>query len=447
MRIEIIGVGGYNEVGKNMTVIKVGDEAVIIDIGLYLPSIVDFDESGGDRRNLTPKGLQRIGAIPDDSLIDSLKGKVKAIVSSHCHLDHIGAIPYLEDKYKCPIIATPYTIEVLKTLAHDEKLKLRNKLVPTKVGSIVEVSKNIKIELIAMSHSTPDSSTIAIHTPEGIIVYTNDFKLDNNPVLGHKPNIRRLKQIGSSGKVIALFVDSLYSHRAGKTPSESVAREMLKDVMFGAENKGHALLFTSFASQLARLKSAIEFGKKLNRKIVFLGRSLAKYTKAAENIGLVNFSKDVEIMTFSRQVVTKLKEIEKKRDKYLVVSTGNQAEPNAILTRIGDHRVPFRFVHDDHVIFSCTTIPVEPNITNRAKLEKQLVQRGVRLYKDIHSSGHGSIEDIRDMIDMLDPEIVIPSHGSKSTTNGTQPIAELMGYTSGKDFKYLADGKKIVLVK
>ena len=447
MRVEIIGVGGYNEVGKNMTVIKVGDEAVILDIGLYLPSLVDFDASSGDRRNLTPKGLQRIGAIPDDSIVSSYAGKVRAIVSSHCHLDHIGAIPYLEDKYNCPIIGTPYTIEVLRSLVRDERINLKNKLLPTKTGSIVKVSRNIGVELIAVSHSTLDAAIIAIHTPEGVIVYTNDFKLDNKPFLGNKPNMKRLKELGSSGKVLALVVDSLYSNRAGKTPSESVAREMLKDVMLGAENKGHAMLFTSFASHMSRLKSAIEFGKKLDRKIVFLGRSLAKYTKAAEAIGLVNFSKDAEITTYSRQVVKKLHEIEKKRDRYLIISTGNQAEPNAILTRIGDHRLPFKFVHDDHIIFSCVTIPVEPNITNRAKLEKQLIQRGVRLYKDIHVSGHGSREDMRDMIDILRPELVIPGHGGKDITNGAQPVAEMVGYTSGKDFKYLTNGKKIILVK
>jgi ribonuclease J len=445
MNIEIIGVGGYNEVGKNMTVVRVGDEAVIIDCGFYLPSLVDFEEGGGDRKNLTPKGLQKIGAIPDDSMIKSMNLKVKAIVSSHCHLDHIGAIPYLENQYNAPIIGTPYTMEVLRNLAYDEKIKLKNKLLPTKPGKIIEVSKNIQIELINMTHSTLEAATIAIHTPKGVILYTNDFKLDNHPVLGKKPDYARLRKLGSEGKVLAIVIDSLYSKRKMKTPSEKVARELLKDVMLGIENQGNALFVTSFASHIARVKSAIEFGKKLDRKIVFMGRSLSKYSKAAENIGLVNFSKDAEILTYSRQVEKKLHQIEKHRDKYLVIATGSQAEPNAILTRIGDKKLPFNFAHDDSLIFSCKTIPVEPNIQNREKLENQLSRRGVRIFKDIHVSGHCSIEDIRDVIGMTKPELIIPGHGGKEIVSGTEKLANFLGYKTGKGLKYLENNKKIVL--
>ena len=445
MNIEILGVGGYNEVGKNMTVVKVGDEGVILDCGFYLPSLVDFEEGGGDRRNLTPKGLQKIGAIPDDTIINSMNCKIKAIVPSHCHLDHVGAIPYLENKYKAPIIGTPYTIEVLKTLANDEKIRLRNKLLPTKTGQIIEISKNIQIELINMTHSTLDAATIAVHTPKGVILYTNDFKLDNHPVIGKKPDYARLRKLGDQGKVLAIVMDSLYSKRKMKTPSEKVAREMLKDVMLGIDNQGHALFVTSFASHIARIKSTIEFGKKLNRKIVFMGRSLSKYTKAAENLNLVNFSQDAEILTYSRQVEKKLHIIEKQRDKHLIIATGNQAEPNAILTRIGDRKLPFKFIHDDNLIFSCKTIPVEPNITNRERLENQLSRRGVRLFKDIHVSGHCSIEDIRDMIGMTKPELIIPGHGGKETTKGTEELANLLGYKTGKGVKYLQNNKKLVL--
>ncbi len=446
MSLELIGVGGYDQVGKNMTVVKYNDEAVILDCGFHLPSLVDFDASGGDRRNLTTKGLQRIGAIPDDTILDSFRDNIKAIIPSHCHLDHVGAVPYIEKKYKAPIVATPYTIEVIKTLAKDDKIRINNKLIPQKTSSTYSVSKNIKVEFIRMTHSTLDTASLAVHTPEGVVLYTNDFKLDNQPTMGGKPDYKRLRKLGEQGNVKALIVDSLYSSKSGKTPSESVAREMLKDVMFGADNKGHAMFVTSFASHIARLRSMVEFGKKLNRKIVFLGRSLNKYVKSAEAIGLTDLSKDVEIMTYSRQVEKKLHQIEKKKDKYLVVCTGSQAEPNAILTRIGDGKLPFKFQHDDHVIFSCKTIPVAPNLENRARLEKSLSNNGVRIFKDVHVSGHGSREDIRDMIKMVKPEVVIPGHGDKKAVTGhIEDLANVLGFKTGKHLRFLQNGEKTLL--
>jgi ribonuclease J len=446
MALEIIGIGGYDEVGKNMTVVKYNDEAVILDCGFHLPSLVEFDANGGDRRNLTTKGLQTLGAIPDDTILDSFSDKIKAIIPSHCHLDHVGAIPYIEKKYNAPIVGTPYTIEVIKTLARDEKIKINNKIISKKTGSTYTVSKNIKVEFIRMTHSTLDVATLAVHTPDGVVMYTNDFKLDNQPTMGGKPDYNRLKKIGKEGNVKALIVDSLYSSKSGKTPSESVAREMLKDVMFGADNKGHAIFVTSFASHIARLRSMVEFGKKLNRKVVFLGRSLNKYVRSAEAVGLANFSKDVEIMTYARQVEQKLHQIEKKKEKYLVVCTGSQAEPNAILTRIGDRKLPFKFEHDDHVIFSCKTIPVAPNIENRERLENSLSRNGVRIFKDVHVSGHGSREDIRDMIDMVKPEVIIPGHGDKKRITGhIEDLANLLGFKTGENLRFLNNGKKTVL--
>ncbi|MBT4334714.1 RNase J family beta-CASP ribonuclease [archaeon] len=445
MTLEVIGIGGYDEVGKNMTAVKYNDEIVILDCGFYLPSLVEFQEGGGNKKYLTPKGLQKIGAIPDDSIIEAMKEKVKAIVVSHCHLDHVGAAPYIGEKYDAPIIGTPYTMEVMRTLARDDDVKIKNKVLPIKTGKTIKVSDNIKIELIAMTHSTIDAASIAVHTPEGIVLYTNDFKFDNNPVLGKKPDLKRLEQLGNSGDVKVLIIDSLYSSKSMKTPSEKVAREMLKDVMFGADNKGHAIFITCFASHMARLSSMIEFGKKLNREIIFMGRSLSKYSKAAEKVGLVNFSKDVNVLTYSRQVKSMLKKIEKNRDKYLVVCTGGQAEPNAILTRIGDGKLPFKFMHDDHIIFSSKTIPVEPNIENRAVLEKQLASKGVRIFKDIHVSGHGSIEDMRDMIDLVKPEIIIPGHGDKKITHHIEKLTDLLGYKPGKNLIYLNNGKRLTL--
>jgi ribonuclease J len=443
--IKVIPIGGYNEVGKNMTAVQVDDEVVIFDMGFYLPKLVAFEESGGNRRNLTSKGLTRLGAIPDDSCLDSVRDKVKAIIPGHCHLDHIGAIPYLADKYNCPVIGTPYTLEVLKSLLKDEKLRIHNNFVESVDGEKYKISKNLSVELIHVTHSTAHATLIVLHTKYGAIVYGNDFKLDNNPVLWEIPDYRRMKKVAKNG-VKLLIMDTLYSDTDGKTPSEKVARELLRDAMLGTHGEGHAMIVTSFASQLARLHSAIEFGKKLNRKVVVLGRSMHKYISAAERVGLVNFSKKVEIVQYARQAEGKLRQIDKKgRDKYLILCTGNQAEPGAILTRISRGELPFKFKPNDHVIFSCKTIPVTPNIENRRIMENRLRKNKARLFTNVHSGGHIYREDMRDMVKIFQPEHLVPCQGSHDHMKGFIELGQEEGYKLGKTIHMLNNGQPIKL--
>ena len=441
MEVKVIPIGGYNEVGKNMTAVKVGDEVVILDMGFYLPKLVSFEEEGGNRRNLTPLGMKKAGIIPNDENLISLKDNVKAIISTHCHLDHIGAIPFLADRYKCPIIGTPYTLNVLETMLKDERIRLRNNLVDLNEGQTYQISKNLKVEFVNVTHSTIQCVMIALHTPEGIILYANDYKLDNNPVVGKAPDYKRLKNLSKKG-ILCLILDCLYSNSDMKTPSENVAREMLKDVMFGTDNTGHGMVVTTFASQLARLKSITEFGNKLDRKVVFLGRSLSKYVNSARDF--VRYP-NVDIVGYARQSEKKLKQIEKNRDRYLVVCTGNQAEPGAILTRMSTGSLNYKFKPEDHVIFSCKTIPVSPNIENRRDMEQRLKKRKVRLFLDIHSSGHGAREDNRDLIDLTKPKNIIPSHGAHSHVQGMVELAQEMGYTLGKNVHLADNGKPIIL--
>ena len=383
--IEICTVGGYSEVGRNMTAVKIDNEVVILDMGICLPKIIDFEELGGDRTKLNKHHMIKLGAIPNDNVIDSWKPLVKAIAIGHCHLDHIAAIPYLAPHYKAPILGTPYTIEVIKQMLVDDKFTIKNPLKSINPNSRIRISDNIELEFINITHSTLQTAMIAIHTRYGVIIYANDYKFDQMPIVGQKANVERLKEIGKEN-VIALIVDSLYSDLDAKTPSEKVAREMLKDVMLGTESSNNLIIATSFASHIARLKSIIDFGKKLERKIIFMGRSLAKYTRAAENLKLVNFSKEVEILGYARQIRRKLKDIEKNRTKYLLVCTGNQGEPEATLTKMARGDLPFKFMPQDHIIFSCKTIPDPKNIKNRAELEQKLKSFKVRLFKDIHVS-------------------------------------------------------------
>ncbi|MFH1637645.1 MAG: RNase J family beta-CASP ribonuclease [Candidatus Woesearchaeota archaeon] len=443
MAIEICAVGGYNEVGRNMTAIRYGNEVVICDMGFYLPAIIQYEEEEGELAKADKNELIRIDALPDNTVIDSWKPFVKAIVLSHCHLDHIGAVPYIASEYDCPILGTPYTIEVLNSILHDERIKIPNPFRVVNLNSKMRVSENISVELIGITHSTPQSAMIAVHTPEGTVVYCNDYKFDNHPVMGKKPNYARLKELGNKGKVIALIDESLYAGLHMKTPSEKVAREMLKDVLMGTDNRGSLVVATTFASHIARLKSIIEFGRRMGRKVVLMGRSMHRYVTAAENIGLVHFSKEAEVLGRPGPIKRMLKQIAKDRSSYLIVCTGNQGEPNSMLIRMAMKELPFEFRRDDQVIFSCRTIPSPINKANRAVLEEKLSRQGVRIFKDIHVSGHASREDHRDLINMLKPKHIIPAHGDVKKLTELAELATSMGYTLGKDVHILRDGQII----
>jgi len=214
--------------------------------------------------------------------------------------------------------------------------------------------------------------------------------------------------------------------------------------MLGVDSRNRAVIVTTFASHLARLKSIIEFGKKMNRKIIFLGRSLAKYTQAGENVDIVNFSKEVEIVKFGKHIKKKIKEIEKNgKEKYLLVVTGHQGEPKSTLSKIVNGEVPFKFSSEDHVIFSCTVIPSEVNIKNRAELEKRLREHGVRIFRDIHASGHASREDLRDLLNLVKPKHIIPAHGEKDMKEALVDLAVEKGYKKGKTVHIVHDGDKV----
>lgn len=441
--VEICTVGGYNEVGKNMTAIKVADDVVIMDMGLHMENYVRIKGDEAEFSTVNASTLLKANAIPDDRCIDDWRNKVKLIVPTHAHLDHVGAIPYLANKYGVPVVATPFTIEVLKTLLRDEKFKIRNELKVLNPNSSYRINKDIRLEFINITHSTPQTVLAALHTKEGIILYANDFKFDNNPILGTKPNYKRLEELGKTG-VKALIVDGTRATRSGKTPSESVAREMLREVMLDTNSKGGLVIVTTFSSHLARLKSIIEFGKRMNRKIIFLGRSLAKYVQAGENIGLIKFSKEVEIVKYREQIKKRLKKLEnERRDKYILVVTGHQGEPESVLSRMIRQELPFTFYPEDHVVFSCSVIPNPSNIANREIMENDLKKHKVRMFKDIHTSGHASKEDLRDLINLVKPKHIIPAHGDFTMISALADLCIEMGYKMGENVHIMKDGQKL----
>ncbi len=438
-------IGGFSEVGKNMSVLELGEDAFVLDEGFFLPAIVQMQEK--EDYHYTEAKLRNAKAIPDDLIVDSIRHKVRAQLIGHAHLDHVGAVPFISNRYKAPIYGTPFTNAVLDSLVKDEETHLNNPIKTIQPNSqfyIQGKNKKYLAEFINITHSTPQTSMIAIHTDEGVVVYANDFKLDDNPVLGLKPNYERLKELSKEG-VKAVIIDSLYSGSDRKTPSERIAKNLLEEVLFGIRDYDSAIFVTTFSSHIARLKSIVEYGKKLDREIVFLGRSLNKYSEAAKEAGISPFMKDVRVCAYRRQVEKVLNQIGKKRKNYLVVCTGHQGEPGSILERLSRNQLPFRFEKQDNLIFSSSVIPTPVNQENFRKMEEKLKKRQLRIFKDVHVSGHGGKEDLREVIRILNPEHIIPSHGDEEKTRPMVDLANEMGYRTSKQVHLLGDGISINL--
>ncbi len=449
--MEIFTIGGFNEVGKNMTAVKVGEDVFIFDLGFFLPAIVELQEQDSQANQVySEKKLRSIGALPDDLILDelNLRDKVRGIFLGHAHLDHIGAVPYLAYRYDAPIIGTPFTMDVLKKIMEDDNMRIYNPLKIVNPNSSITIKgKNTtyQVDFVNITHSTPQTSMIALHTPEGIVLYANDFKLDDNPVLGLQPNYELLKKLGKEG-IKVLIVDSLYSNAEIKTPSEKIARALVEEVLLTTKNEESAVFVTTFSSHIARLKSIVDYGKKLDREIYFMGRSLKKYVSSAIDIGICPFQKDIKMVSYKKQMEGVLKKIEKNRENALVVCTGHQGEPGSIMDKISKGVLPnFKFRQGDHVIFSSKTIPTPVNVGNKSQLDKRLKKAGVRIFDNIHVSGHAGREDLRDLISMINPEHIIPAHGSTEQLIPMLELTKQLGYKPGRNCHLMNDGQKIKL--
>jgi len=424
MRMKIHTIGGYDEVGKNMTALEIGEDVIIFDDGLFLPAIVGVQEK---EKIPTEKGMTALGALPDVEYLEKkgLQGKVRAILVS------------------ANIYGTPFTTEVLKIIMEDNGQSIRNKIIPVRLNSSIVIrgkSGKYKVDFVNITHSTIQCSVIAVHTPNGIVMYVNDYKLDNSPTFGEKPNYKKLKELSKQG-VKVLIINSLYAPKEVKTPSEKVAKTLLEDVLFGTENRNSAIIVSTFSSHIARLKTISEFGRRLNREVIFLGRSLNKYVTAAKNVGEASFMKKVKMFSYRRQVEKALGRVNKNRSRYLVVCTGHQGEPGSILDRLARDELPLKLRKDDHIIFSSQTIPSPINEETKAQLEKKLKRHHVRIFDNAHVSGHGGREDLRDFINLVKPKHIIPAHGDLKKTTAGVTLAEEIGYKRGKSVHLMGDLK------
>lgn len=448
--MEVCTIGGFEEVGKNMTAVKVGDDVIIFDAGIYLSPLIELQEQEIQIKYTEPM-LRNIKAIPNDLVLDKLgwKDKVRAIIIGHAHLDHVGGLPYLAHRYpNAQIIATPFTMEVLNSIVQDEKRILKNKqtkLLPNSTIKIKGAKGDLELELVHITHSTLQSVLCAWHTSEGTFFYALDFKLDDHPIMGEPPNYKRLKEIGKKG-VKCLVVESLYADTNRKTPSERIARNLLEDVLSGIRDKNSALFITTFSSHIARLKSIVDFGQKTGRQIIFMGRSLNKYVEAANKVGLCPFYNKIKLVKYRKHINAVLKNINKDRGKYLIVCTGHQGETGAVLDRISQGETPFKFRNGDNLIFSSSIIPDPRNVAARERMDKKLKKQGVRLQTDIHVSGHVGREDLRDFLEMIKPKNIIPAHGDLDQVVAMVDLAKEMGYKF-QDNVFLSSNGKVINLK
>ncbi|PIO05210.1 ribonuclease J, partial [Candidatus Woesearchaeota archaeon CG08_land_8_20_14_0_20_43_7] len=362
------------------------------------------------------------------------------IIPTHAHLDHVGAVPFLASRFNAPIICTPFTSEVIKRILKDEDINLKNEIRSVEPGSNFLLD-DIEIEFINMTHSTPQTVVIAIHTKYGTILYANDFKFDDDPVLGEKADTKRIEEIGKKG-VIALICDTTNADIDIKTESESIAREMLRTVLKDSVSD-KTIIVTTFASHIARLKSILDFALEMDREVIFLGRSLKKYIKAAEKVGLVDFSSKTEIVGFSSKIDRKLTKVMMSgKERFLLVVTGHQGEENSVLSKIADGKTPFHIDSDDHVIFSCAVIPTETSILSRKVLEEKLAKHNPKISRDIHVSGHAASDDLKELIRIACPKHIIPAHGTEKKKLALAAIAEKMKVCN---IHIVNDGDRIVI--
>jgi len=381
-------------------------------------------------------------------MMNTVEGTVRAIVCTHGHLDHIGAIPKLAHRYNAPIIATPYTIELIKQqIAGEQKFGVNNKLFALRSSQRYTISQSLILEFVRVQHSIIDTVVAVLHTPHGAVVYMNDFKLDRTPVIGDPPDFARLRQIGKEG-VLALIIESTNIDVKGRTPSERIARDIVRDTITSYEDDKNAIIVTTFSSHIARIKTIAECAHEIGRKPVLIGRSMERYSATAEQMKLVAFPSSLSMVGNRKSIDRTMRRMMKAgKQHFLPIVTGHQGEPGSIMTRITQEDTPYRVERGDKILFSAKVIPNPMNYGQRYLVETRLKMKGARIFDDLHVSGHAYREDHYEVIHLLNPEHIIPSHGGINFTGAYTSFAGELGYTLHTDLHLLRNGQRVSVMK
>ena len=441
MSVEVIAVGGYEEVGKNMTAIKIGGDIIIFDMGIHLDRLHIHEDTNIERMHSLD--LIERGVIPDDTLMKDVDGKVRAIVFTHGHLDHIGAVAKLAHRYEAPLIATPYTMALIeKTIKGERKFKFTNPLKVLNSGEKCQISPDITLEFVRTTHSIPQAVTPVLHTSAGIIVYSNDFKFDNHQILSPPPDYQRFRELGRKG-VLAAIIDTTRAAEKDqvKTHSEKIARIILKDIMEEPLKEDNGMIVTTFASHIERIQAICNIAADSNRKILLLGRSMERYCTMAETMGILKLPENTSVYGSPKAINRALARADENRGEYIMVTTGHQGEPDALLPRIANGKTMFNVQPGDNVVISAPVIPNPLNRANRNLMERRLKSSGARIFTNAHVSGHAGREDHRDFIRMLNAKHLIPAHGNLEMLTAYTELAEEEGYKLGKDIHLLRNGQ------
>ncbi|MDR1012911.1 MAG: ribonuclease J [Lactobacillales bacterium] len=410
LSIKVAFLGGLNEIGKNITLFECKDDMFLLDCGMAFP---DGDMPGVDL------------VIPDFTYIEQNIDKIKGIVLTHGHEDHIGAIPYLLERVNLPIYGTKLTIGLVGAKLKEAGLLRKAKL------NVINCKQHIRfgcmrVELIHVNHSIPDSVAVAIHSPAGTLVHTGDFKIDCTPLQDDMIDLCHLAHLGNQG-VLALFADSTNAERPGYTMTEQKVIESFQNLFYEAQDR--RIIIASFASNISRLQQIIHCAHRYGRKVAYSGRSIISYMAIAAELGFLNIPEGViiDIDLINRYP----------KDKVVLLTTGSQGEPMSALTRMAysDHR-KIIVGPDDFIIISANPIP--GNEKTIGAVINELLKRGCHVvYEsmyDVHVSGHACQEELKLIEGLIKPQYFIPVHGEQKHLRKHAGLAKAMGMPDSRIF-------------
>lgn len=409
-KVSIFALGGVGEIGKNMYCIQYGNDIVVIDSGLKFP---EEEMLGIDI------------VIPDITYLLENKDKVRGIVITHGHEDHIGGLPYILKQLNVPLYGTRLTLGLIESKLREANLLGDTKLHVIHANSEIRLGK-LDISFFKTNHSIPDSVGVCIDTPEGVIVHTGDFKFDHTPVNNQFADLQRMAEIGARG-VLCLLSDSTNAERPGFTPSEAQVGKALKDVFMRAENR---VIIATFASNIHRIQQVIDAAESTGRKLTVIGRSMVNVVSIAEELGYLQVPKG---MLIEPEEVNYLP-----ANQVVILSTGSQGEPMSALSRMAraTHKKA-EVLPGDTVIIAATPIPGNEKYVGR--IVDDLYRLGANVIyggssTGVHVSGHGSQEELKLMLNLMRPQYFIPVHGEYRMLRHHGKLAEQVGIDSENIF-------------